>query len=57
MLEGNVCHYYIEISGRCKIDDIEMDDGKVRLNYVPNRSTNLGFGMQISNQLLLGLAA
>ncbi len=32
MPEGNVYHYYIEISGQCKINDIEMDDGKVWLN-------------------------
>jgi hypothetical protein len=56
MPKGNVCHYYIKISGQCETDDTEMDDNKVRLNWVPNWLTNLGSGMQISNKLLLGLA-
>jgi hypothetical protein len=56
MPEGNVCHYHIEISGQCETNDTKMDDSRIRLNWVPHRSINLGSGMRISNQLLLGLA-
>jgi len=32
MPKGNVCHYYIEISGQCETNDTKMDDDRVRLN-------------------------
>jgi hypothetical protein len=41
-LEGDVCHYYININDQCKIDDIEMDVDKVWSNWVFDRLTNLG---------------
>jgi hypothetical protein len=33
-LEGDVCHCYVDIDGQCEIDDIEMDNDKVRSNWV-----------------------
>jgi hypothetical protein len=42
MLKGDVNCYYVDINGQCKIDDTEMDDDKVRSNWVLDWSINLG---------------
>jgi hypothetical protein len=42
MLKGDVCHYYVDIDGQCKIDDTKMDDDKVWSNWVFDWSINLG---------------
>ncbi len=40
-LEGDVCHYYVNIDGQCETNDIEMDDGRVWSNGIHDQLTNL----------------
>ncbi len=41
-LEGDVCYYYVDIDGQCKIDHNEMDDDKVQLNLALDWLIDLG---------------
>jgi hypothetical protein len=41
-LEGDVCHYYVDIDNQCEINHTEMDIDRVWLNWVFDWLIDLG---------------